>query len=89
VLAVSDATREILARAGWLTYFNRLHESNETVAIEFLQNLQEDHSTVRGKCIAIIDDIIAEVSGLPATGPVWTLKKERLQKIIEIFQDEG
>ena len=59
------------------------------MAIEFLQNLQEDYSIVRGRHIAFIFDIIAEVLGLPATGPVWTLKKERLQKIIEIFQDEG
>jgi len=59
------------------------------VALEFLQNLQEDHSIVRGKRIAVTDDIIAEVSGLPGVGPVWTLKKERLQKIMEIFQDEG
>lgn len=66
VLTVSDAAREILARAGWLTYLNRLQESNETVAIELLQNLQEDHSTVRVKHIAVTDEIIAEVSGLPA-----------------------
>ena len=88
-LTVSAAAREILERAGWLTYISCLQESNETVAMEFLQNLQEDHSTVRGKRIAVTDDILAEVSGLPATRPVWTLKKERLQKIIEIFQDEG
>ena len=89
VLTVSDAARETLARVGWLVYLNRLQESNETVAIEFLQNLQEYHSTVRGKYRAVTDDIIAEVSALPATGPVWTLKKERLQKIMKIFQDEG
>ena len=59
------------------------------MAIELLQNLQEDYSTVRGRHITVTDDIIAEVSGLLATGPVWTLKKERLQKIIEIFRDEG
>jgi len=88
-LTVSDAAREILARAGWLTYLNRLEESNETVAIEFLQNLQEDHSTVRGRHIAVTNDIIAEVLGLPAARPVWMLKKERLQKIIETLQDEG
>ena len=88
-LTISAAAREILERAGWLNYLSRLQESNETVAMEFFQNLQDDHSTVRGKRIAVTDDIIAEVSGLPATGPVWTLKKERLQKIMEIFQDEG
>jgi len=78
VLTVSDAAQEILARAGWLVYLNCLQESNKTVTIEFLQNLQEYHSTERGRHITVTDDIIAEVSGLPATGPVWTLKNERL-----------
>ena len=59
------------------------------MAIEFLQNLQEDYSIVRGRHITITDCIISEVSGLPATRPVWMLKKERLQKIIETFQEEG
>ena len=59
------------------------------MALEFLQNLQEDYSIVRERRIAVTDDVIAEVSGLPATGPVWMRRKERLQKIMEIFQDEG
>lgn len=57
VLTISNVLREIVARAGWLTYLNRLQESNEAVAIEFLQNLQEDHSTVRGKHIVVTDDV--------------------------------
>lgn len=88
-LVVFEAAREILERAGWLTYFSHLRESNETVAMEFLQNLQEEHSVVGGKKIMVMKEIIAEVTGLPASGPIWTIKKERLQKIIEIFQDEG
>lgn len=52
-LVVSEADREILERAGWLTYFGRLRESNETVAMEFLQNLQEEHSVVGGKQITV------------------------------------
>ena len=72
-LTISAAAREILERAGWLNYFNRLQEGNEAVAMEFLRNLQEDHSIVRGKHIAVTDAIIAEVSGLPATGPVLSL----------------
>lgn len=78
VLTVSDAAWEILARAGWLTYLNHLQESNETISIEFLQNLQENHSIVRGRHIAVTDEIIAEVSGLAATRPVWMLNKERM-----------
>ena len=89
MLTVSATTQEILEREGWLTYLNRLQESNETVAMEFLQNLQEDYSIVRGRRIAVTDDIIVEISGLPATGPEWMLKKERLQKIMKIVQDEG
>jgi len=57
--------------------------------MEFLQNLQEEHSVVGGKQIMVTKEIIAEVTGLPASGPIWTRKKERLQKTIEIFQDEG
>ena len=40
---ISDAACEILVRAGWIAYLNQLQQSNETVSIEFLQNLQEDH----------------------------------------------
>ena len=77
-LVVSEAAREILERAGWLTYFSRLRESNEDVAMEFLQNLQEEHSVVGGKQIMVTKEIIAEVTGLPASGPIWTTKKKRL-----------
>lgn len=59
------------------------------VAIEFLQNLQEEHSMVRGRQITVTYAVIAEVSGLPVVGPVWTQKKVRLQDTITIFQDEG
>ena len=86
---VFDAAREILVRARWIAYLNRLQQYNETVAIEFLQNLPENHSMVRGRQIVVIYEIIAEVSGLPTVGLVWTLKKMRLQDTITIFQDEG
>ena len=75
----------MVKKAGWLTYLNRLKEANETVVKEFLQNLQEEHSIIRGKRIEVTDDIIEKVTGLPAIGPIWTIKKERLQKIVEIF----
>jgi len=49
VLIISDAARAILERAGWINYLTRLQQSHETMAIEFLQNLQEDYSMVRGR----------------------------------------
>ena len=85
VLTVSDAAWEILSRAGWIVYLNRLQESNKIAEINFFQNLQEYHSMVRGRQIAVTNEIIAEVSGLPAVGPIWTLKKVRLQDAITIF----
>jgi len=44
---------------------------------------------VRRRQVAVTNAIIVEASGLPAVGPVWTLKKVRLQHAITIFQDEG
>ena len=57
-------------RTGWIDNLTRLQQPHETVAIEFLQNLQEDHSIVRGRQIIVTDAVIAEVSGLPVVGPI-------------------
>ena len=88
-LVVSDVARAILDKLGWITYFMRMHQPNEAVATEFLLNLQEGSSTVRGRQIAVTDEIIAEVSGIPAQGTVWTQKKIRIREAMQIFQDEG
>ena len=36
-----------------------------------------------------MDVVIADVSKLPAVGPIWTHKKLRLQEAMNIFRDEG
>ena len=59
------------------------------MAIKIFQNLQEDHSIVRGRRITVTDVVIADVSRLLAIGPIWTHKKLRLQEAITIFLDEG
>ena len=69
-LVVSDAARAILDKLGWITYFMRMQQPHEAVATEFLLNLQEGSSIVRGRQIAVTDEIIAEVSGIPAQGTV-------------------
>ena len=48
-LVVSDAAQAILDKLGWITYFMRMQQPNELVATEFLLNLQEGSSTVRGR----------------------------------------
>ena len=35
------------------------------------------------------DEIIAEVSSIPAQGTIWTQKKIRIHEAIKIFQDDG
>ena len=66
VLIISDAARAILERLGWITYFMRMQQPHEAVATEFLLNLQKGSSMVRGRKIVVSDEIIAEVSGIPA-----------------------
>lgn len=85
MLVVSDAAREILEKLGWITYLTMLQQPHETVAIEFLHNLQEGYSMVRGRKIAVIDEIITEMSSLPAEGTIWTHKKVRLEEAMNIF----
>ena len=89
VLVFSNVAREIIEKLGWITYFTRLQQPHETVATMILQNFQEGYSMVRGIQIAVTDEIIVEVSGLPAQGTIWTHKKVRLQEAMNIFQEEG
>ena len=69
-LAITNEAREILARAGWITYFTIFQPPNEEIAIEFLWHLQNGKSMVRGRQITITNVVIVEVFGLPAEGPV-------------------
>lgn len=89
VLTAYDIAREIFVKARWIAYLTRLQQPHETVAIKFLQNLQEDHSIVRGGQIIVTNTVIAKVSRLPVVGPVWTHKKVRIQDAMAIFRDEG
>ena len=89
MLVISDAAREILERIGWTTYFMRIQQPHEAVATEFLQNLQEGFSIVRGRQITLSDEIIAEVSGIPVQGTIWMQKNLRLREAMKIFQDDG
>jgi len=89
ILDIFDEAREILAQAGWIAYFTRFQPPNKEVTIEFLQNLQNGQSMVRGRKITVLDAVIAEVSGLPAEGPVWAGNRLKFHDAIEAFRDEG
>ena len=89
ILAIFDEAREILARAGWIAYFMRFQPPNEEIAIEFLQNLQNGKSMVRGRQITVSDTEIVEAFGLPVEGPVWVDKGLKLCNAMEIFRGKG
>lgn len=89
ILVVSDEAREILACVRWIAYFTRFQLPNEEIAIEFLRNLQNGQSMVRGRQITVLDAVIAEVSGLLAEGLIWAGKPLKLHDAIEAFRDEG
>ena len=65
---ISEAASAILQRVGWLTYVHRLQGFNTRIAIEFLQNLQEEKAIFKGKTIPVTNGIIAEVSGILVQG---------------------
>ena len=44
---------------------------------------------VRGRQIVVSDEIIVEVSSIPAQGTIWTQKKIRIREAINFFQDHG
>ena len=44
---------------------------------------------IRRRQITVSDVVIAEVSGLPAKGPVWANKRLKLKDAIVVFKDKG
>ena len=65
---ISDTNSAILQQASWLTYVHRLQGFDTEIAIEFLQNLQEGQTRIKGWIIPVTEYIIAEVSEIPIEG---------------------
>ena len=59
---ISDTASAILQQADWLTYVHRLQGFDTEIAIEFLQNLQEGKTRIKGRIIPVTEEIITEVS---------------------------
>lgn len=89
ILPIFYESREILARVGWIAYFIRFQPPSEEISIEFLQNLHNGQSMVRGRQITVSDAMIAKVFGLSVEGLVWASKWLQLHDTIEAFKDEG
>ena len=74
ILDVSDAAREILGRAGWITYFTRFQQPNEAIVIEFLQNLQNGQSMIRGRKITVTNAVITKCTDYQQKDPYGLIK---------------
>lgn len=59
------------------------------MTLEFLQNLQNDGTIVRGMDTTVFEAIIAEVTGLLVEGTKWTDKHILLHNVVTVFQDPG
>lgn len=88
VLMVSDHAHAILERT-WLQYLNKLQGFHGEMKLEFLQNLQNGSTTVRGGNITVSEAVIAEVTRLPAKGIKFTDKHILLYNVVVVFQDPG
>ena len=55
------------------------------IAIEFLQNLQEGKTRVKGRTIPITEGIIVEVFGIPVQGEIWVEKHILLREAIVVY----
>ena len=75
VLELFPEIYQIFLQAGWIEYFRRLPDFDEQQVLEFTCNLIEGFSVVQGIQVPVTEEIIAEVTGLPATGTRWFSRK--------------
>jgi hypothetical protein len=80
---------KVFENAGWNVYLDRLKGSNEEIVTEFALNLREGSSRVRRIEIPVIEEAIAEVSGLPQNGQRWFSRRSVLPEFPEAFLQAG
>ena len=61
--------------AGWTEYFQRLSGFRTETTLQFSLNLTDTHSEVRGLRIEVIEEIVAEVTGIPQVVRTWFGRK--------------
>ena len=56
---------QVFRDARWIEYFQKLEGSDEAIAIEFAQNLNDHQTHVRGLQIQVTEEVISRVTTLP------------------------
>ena len=59
------------------------------LTLEFLQNIHNSSTMVKGISMMVSEEVLAEVTRLPAEGAKWVDKHVFLYSAIEAFQDPG
>ena len=62
VLRQSIQLFEIFKELGWMEYFERLNGLHGEMALQFVQNVEGDHSEVVGLRIDVLEHVIAKVT---------------------------
>jgi len=83
IFMVSYQACAILERAEWLQYLNRLQDFHEGLRLEFLHNLHNGSTTIKGRSIIVSEVVITEVTELPVEGTKWTENHVLLHNAIE------
>jgi len=89
VLELYPEAYQIFLQAGWLDYFRRLPDFNTQQVLEFACNLTEGFSVVEGIQIPVTEEVIAQVSGLPANGTCWFSRKHLILNAQQDFLQPG
>lgn len=87
ILRLLEHAREIFECVNWLQYMTNLQGFHEEITLEFLQNIHNGCTTLKGRNIIVSKAVIVEVSKLPAEGARWADKHVLLQVAIAVFQD--
>lgn len=89
VLEIFLEAYQIFLQAGWIDYFRRLPKFDLQQVLEFTCNLREGFSIVQGVQIPVIEDIIAQVTGLPTNGTRWFSRKHLIFNAHQSFLRPG
>jgi len=80
---------QIFLQAGWLDYFRRLSDFDAQQVLEFARNLKEGFSVVHGVQIPVTEEVIGQVTRLPANGTHWFSRKHLILNAQQDFFQPG
>jgi len=72
-----------------MDYVLRLHGYNGKIVLELTMNYRDEHSTLVGAHIEVIEEKLVEVTGLPRTGEWWYTRRTSQPRFLRKFLETG